>query len=175
MSCCMNYHQDIFSDPNGENHPYDHVALFILNGRDITPHALEIGEAINYPGKSDSYGDENTDHDVDIDVGGTDNSSETEIIEIMDSGASNDLSNDMPNDVPNDVPNDTPNDMSNDKSNKYNVREICSIKLGEDGKHFSDVGYIINQRRNLYHKHSKFVHKSHESRRNVLAIRFVYK
>lgn len=38
----------------------------------------------------------------------------------------------------------------------------------------SDLGYIIDQRRDLFHKHSDFVHNDAESRRNVITIRIKY-
>ena len=52
------------------------------------------------------------------------------------------------------------------------IKVVQSIDLYKP--QFSDIGYIINQKQNLYHKHSRFSYKSIHSRRNVLAIRFKY-
>jgi hypothetical protein len=110
LSCCMEWHQDMLSDSKGNHTPYDYVALFILNGRDITSHQLMIGKA------------------------------------------------------------DT--DKKNENGSQKKIKEIQTIDL--DKHQNSDIGYIINQKRDLYHKHSKFSYKSTHSRRNVLAIRFKY-
>ena len=193
MTCCMDWHQDIFCDPEGDCHPYDHVALFVLDGKNITPHKLMIGKA--------EY-----DNDNDTDTTASDG------------GNKDDLQDDLLDDQLDDVYDD---DMSNigsqtiesvevihtinsDNEDGYNnleeessdmmvstvntdilprspvplppppksVRQVYSIDL--DRPQFSDIGYMIDQGRDLFHRHSQFSYESTEARRNVLAIRFRY-
>jgi hypothetical protein len=181
LTCCMDWHQDIFCDPDGDCHPYDFVALFVLNGRDITPHQLNIGKA-----EYDSDADAETD---DIESVVCDN---VEIIETKDSDDENEMEMETITDLSKDIPNDMDgvNDIEDNEKIGYtvpiitprspvpvppppkSVKHLYSINL--DKAQVSDIGYLINQQRDLYHRHSKFTYNSTESRRNVLAIRFRY-
>ncbi len=50
--------------------------------------------------------------------------------------------------------------------------KISSIDIDENVT--GDIGYIIDQNANLFHRHSDFVHQNIDARRNVIAIRFKY-
>ena len=43
-----------------------------------------------------------------------------------------------------------------------------------DSEICSDIGYVIDQRKNFFHKHSDFSHQGYESRRNIITIRIKY-
>lgn len=155
--------------------PYDCVALFILNGRDITPHSLMIGKA--------EMNIDTTDRDTELKIVDINNKptaaddlkgvlNEQEIM--TKSGVSS--SDEM-----------TGSEYSTDSTQSYESQKTESVRgpakpgtieivrtIELEDKQFSDIGYVIDQRRELYHKHTQFKYGSAESRRNVVAIRFKY-
>ena len=181
MTCCMDWHRDIFSDPRGMSKPYDCVALFILNGRDITPHSLMIGKA-------------------EMNIDASDKDPELEIVDINNKPAAADglkgLLNEQEIMTKSSVSSSdgmTGSEYSTDSTQSCGSREVCGSQKTEatkglakpeiietvrtielEDKQFSDIGYVIDQRRELYHKHTQFKYGSAESRRNVVAIRFKY-
>ncbi len=51
---------------------------------------------------------------------------------------------------------------------------ILSSAISIENDICSDIGYIIDQRQNFFHKHSDFEYLNNESRRNVITIRIKY-
>jgi hypothetical protein len=168
MTCCMDWHQDIFCDSEGDCHPYDYVALFVLDGKDITPHQLMIGKG-EYNDDSETgseIGEGSVEPIESIDSDGDD----TDSVEIEGVDETGEDSNKMM--TPSANNNVLPRSPVALPPPPKNVRQVSSIDL--DKPHISDIGYIIDQGRDLFHRHSKFNYRSTESRRNVLAIRFRY-
>jgi hypothetical protein len=60
--------------------------------------------------------------------------------------------------------------MIGKKENK-NVVDLSSICIEDPD---SDIGYIIDQGKDLLHKHSKFLHIGNDSKRNTISIKFKY-
>lgn len=175
MTCCMDWHRDIFSDPRGMSKPYDCVALFILNGRDITHHSLMIGKA--------AINTDASDRDAELEIVNINNKlaaadglkgalNEQEIMTKSSVSSSDGM---------------TGSEYSTDSTQSYESQKTESVRgpakpgtietvrtIELEDKQFSDIGYVIDQRRELYHKHTQFKYGSAESRRNVVAIRFKY-
>ena len=61
--------------------------------------------------------------------------------------------------------------MSLDEIQEHIV-PISDIEINKDLPY--DIGYIIDQRRKIFHKHSDFEYENLETRRNVVAIRLKY-
>lgn len=51
---------------------------------------------------------------------------------------------------------------------------IHSSDFSIDNEINSDIGYVIDQRKNFFHKHSEFLHHDNDSRRNIITIRIKY-
>ena len=51
---------------------------------------------------------------------------------------------------------------------------ILSSDFLIDNEIYSDIGYVIDQRKNFFHKHSEFSHQGNESKRNIITIRIKY-
>ena len=176
LSCCTDWHQDIFLDTDGDCRPYDYVALFVLDGTDITPHQLMIGQAeyeIETETGSDMVSDITdtiTDAKAESLRNKIINSDRIEIIDTISEDSSESLITTNIENIPNsqNVLPRSPMSPSAPKS----IRQIYTVDL--DRPHMADIGYIIDQGKDLFHRHSQFTYKSTESRRNVLAIRFRY-
>jgi hypothetical protein len=51
---------------------------------------------------------------------------------------------------------------------------VMASEFAIDDEICSDIGYVIDQRRNFFHKHSDFSHQDIDSRRNIITIRIKY-